>query len=386
MHRLPPYLFKKINSEKNRMRRENIDIIDLGMGNPNDPTPQLIVDKLKQASEIKRNQRYSVSVGIDNLRREAAKFYARHFEVPLDQDSEIIATIGSKEAFSHLCLAVLGPGDTVMVPSPFFPIHIYGPVIAGAQVVSIPMGSSDADLLEHIDMMCTQLFPKPKVLILNFPHNPTAKTVEKEFFAEIVKLAHKHRFYVIHDFAYGLTTFDSYRAPSFLSIPGAKEIGVEIFTTSKAFNMAEWRLGFAVGNSTMLSLLGEIKGYYDYGIFQAIQIAGIIALRECDAEMKKQADIYALRRDVLHAGLCNLGFPVKKPLAGMFLWAKLPDQFQTMGSLEFSMRCLKDAHVVVTPGIGFGDGGEGYVRIALVENEDRLKQALRQIKQVFFKE
>jgi len=307
MLRLPPYLFGRINSLKIDLRRRGIDIIDLGMGNPNDPTPEVVINKLCEAVSDKRNQRYSVSAGIFNLRREVAKFYRKHWDVDLDPDNEVIVTSGSKEGFSHLCLATLGPGDVVLTPTPSFPIHIYGPVLAGANVIGITMNKGEEALLSNIDHMCTNLFPKPKILILNYPNNPTTRTVEVDFFKEIVKLAKRYELYVIHDFAYGLTTFDGYKAPSFLEVDGAKDVGVETLTMSKGFNMAGWRVGFVVGNADMIKVLANIKGYYDYGIFQAIQIATTIALRECEQEMIQQAAIYQKRRDCLCDGLQRIG-------------------------------------------------------------------------------
>jgi len=383
MHRLPPYLFDKINTRKAALRRANVDVIDLGMGNPNDPTPEAIVDKLAEAAAIKRNQRYSVSRGVENLRREITRFYERHFSVTLDREQEVIATIGSKEGFSHLCLAVLGPGDLVLTGAPFFPIHVYSPIIAGAEVITIPFTDDPDALLSGIDSTVSRLFPKPKLVILNFPHNPTGTVVDQHFFREIVRLANTHSFYVIHDLAYGLTTFDGFKAPSFLSAPGAKEVGVEFFTMSKAFNMAGWRLGFAAGNREMIKLLSGIKGYFDYGIFQAVQIASIIGLRECDADIEAQARIYQGRRDVLCEGLRQAGFTLLVPKAGMFVWARIPERYRSMGSVPFALDCLEKAHVALSPGAGFGPEGEEYVRIALTENEERLKQAVRQLHAVF---
>jgi len=383
MQRLPPYLFGKINALKSKLRRDGVDIIDLAMGNPNDPTPQPIVDKLCEAANLKQNQRYSVSHGIFNLRKELARFYDRHWGVDLDPETEVIATIGSKEGFSHLCLATLGPGDVALTPSPFYPIHIYGPVIAGANVISISMNDGSEALLRNIAQMCRTVSPRPKILILNFPHNPTTTIVELDFFAEIVKLAKKYGFYVIHDFAYGLTTFDGYHAPSFLQVPGAKEIGVESLTMSKGYNMAGWRIGFVVGNPDMVKLLSYIKGYYDYGIFQAIQIATVVALRNGDKNLKAQAEIYVKRRDCLCDVLNKANWTVDKPKATMFVWAKIPEPYRELGSIEFAMQCLQQAEVAVAPGRGFGEDGEGYIRIALVENEERIKQAVRQIKRDF---
>ena len=383
MHRLPPYLFGRINGLKAELRRRGVDVIDLGMGNPNDPTPRAVVEKLSEAAQDKRNQRYSASAGIFNLRKEVAKFYAKHWGVKLDPASEIIATLGSKEGFSHLCLATLGPGDIVLTPTPSFPIHIYGPVIAGASVIGVSMNDGDDVLLRNISHMCENLFPTPKILILNYPHNPTTHTVSLDFFKEIVRLAKKHEFYVIHDFAYGLTTFDGFQAPSFLQVKDAKKIGVETMTMSKGYNMAGWRIGFVLGNQDMIKVLASIKGYYDYGIFQAIQIATVIALRHCEADMRAQAEVYARRRDCLCDGLNKAGWKIEKPKASMFVWAPIPEPYRAMGSVEFAVQSLKKAEVALAPGRGFGEDGEGYVRIALVENENRLQQAVRQLRRGF---
>jgi alanine-synthesizing transaminase len=383
MHRLPPYLFGRINALKSDLRRRNVDIIDLGMGNPNDPTPQNIVDKLNEAAGEKRNQRYSASAGVYNLRRELSRFYDRQWGVGLDPETEVIATVGSKEGYSHLCLATLGPGDVAMTPTPSFPIHVYGPVIAGANVIGVSMKEGDEALLSNIAQMCEQLTPRPKILNLNYPHNPTTHTVDPAFYEEVVRLAKKYGFWVIHEFAYGLTTFDGYRAPSFLEIPGAKEVGVESITMSKGYNMAGWRVGFFSGNPDMIKVLAAIKGYYDYGIFQAIQIATVIALRHGDEAMREQAEIYQRRRDVLVDGLNRAGWSIPKPRGSMFVWAPIPEPYRQMGSIEFAVRCLRDAEVAVAPGVGFGEDGEGYLRIALVENEERLRQAVRQLKRAF---
>ncbi len=383
MHRLPPYLFGSINALKMKLRREGRDVIDLGMGNPNDPTPPVIVEKLREAVQDKRNQRYSVSQGVLNLRKEFALFYDRYLGVGLDPESEVIATLGSKEGFSHLCLAVLGPGDLVLTPTPTFPIHIYGPVIAGANVVGVSMDGGADLLLQRIADMCQTISPKPKVLILNYPHNPTTRVVDLRFFEEVVRLAKRFGFYIIHDYAYGLTTFDGYKAPSILQVPGAKEIAAETFTMSKGYNMAGWRIGFTAGNRQMVKLLADIKGYYDYGIFQAVQIATVIALRHCEDAMHKQAALYAQRRDVLCDGLNRAGWSITPPKATMFVWAQIPEQYRGLGSMEFARQCLSTAEISVAPGVGFGQEGEGYVRIALVENDERLKQAVRQIRRAF---
>jgi alanine-synthesizing transaminase len=383
MHRLPPYLFGRINALRTELRKKGVDIIDLGMGNPNDPTPKAVVEKLREAVGDKRNQRYSSSAGIFNLRREVSKFYEKHWNVHLDPETEILATLGSKEGFSHLCLATLGPGDVVLTPTPSFPIHIYGPVIAGANVIGTSMNEGDEALLRNIAQTCENLFPTPKILILNYPHNPTTHTVEPEFFKEIVRLAKKHGFYVIHDFAYGLTTFDGFTAPSFLQVQDAKKVGVETMTMSKGYNMAGWRIGFVLGNPDMIKVLASIKGYYDYGIFQAVQIATVIALRSCEKEMEDQARIYAGRRDSLCKGLGRAGWGIEKPRATMFIWAQIPEPYRAMGSIEFAVQCLKKAEVALAPGRGFGEDGEGFVRIALVENEMRLQQAVRQLRRAF---
>jgi len=383
MHRLPPYLFGRINALKHSLRQNGVDIIDLGMGNPNEPTPAMIVDKLREAVSDKRNQRYSASRGVYNLRREVSKYYEKHWSVGLDPENEVIATIGTKEGFSHLCLATLGPGDVALTPTPSFPIHIYAPVIAGANVIGISMMEGEEVLLSKIAEMCRTVSPRPKIVILNFPHNPTARTVEIGFFEEVVKLARRFGFYVIHDFAYGLTTFDGYKAPSFLQVPGAKDVGVESLTMSKGYNMAGWRIGFMAGNPDLVHLLAAIKGYYDYGIFQAIQIATVIALRHCEEDMLEQANIYQQRRDVLCEGLARAGWQIEPPKATMFVWVQIPEPYRQMGSIEFAMECMQKAEVAVAPGRGFGEDGEGYLRIAVVENEQRLRQAVRQLRRAF---
>jgi len=382
--RLPPYLFGRINALKRRKRRNNIDIIDLAMGNPSDPTFKPIVDKLCEAAGDQRNQRYTVSIGIYNLRRELAKDYKKKWNVDLDPDKEIIAVVGSKEGFSHLCLALMENGDTALVPSPAFPIHVYGVVLANANVISVPLFGK-GDLVKRIADVTENLYPKPKVLILNFPHNPTTMTVQPGFFEEIVKFCRRNNIIVIHDFAYAQVTFDDYKAPSFLQAPGAKDIGVEFTTMSKAYNMAGWRVGFCAGNAEIISALAKIKGYYDYGIFQPIQIASIVALRECQEMSRKQAKIYQRRRDVLCRGLRRIGWNAEPPKATMFCWVPIPDEFRKMGSIDFAMMLLEEANVAVAPGEGFGEDGEGYLRIALVENEQRLRQAVKQIDRVLRK-
>jgi alanine-synthesizing transaminase len=377
--RLPPYLFGRLNALKLAKRQAGVDIIDLGMGNPSDRAPQIVVDKLCEAAQDPRNHRYSASKGIKNLRGEIAKKYARLWNVQLDPDTEVLACIGSKEGFSHLCLAMLGPGDTVIVPDPAFPIHNYSVALAGANVTSVPLGN-DEKFINNIAMVIENMFPKPKLLILNFPHNPTAMTVDEGFFEPVVDVAKRFGIAVIHDFAYGETCFDGYKAPSFLSVKGAKDIGVEFITMSKPYNMAGFRIGFAAGNKDMLDYLATIKGYYDYGIFQAVQIAGIIALRKCDADIVAQNQKYQSRRDVVCDGLARIGWEVEKPRATMFVWAKVPKEHSKgKGSIDYAMDLMEHAEVAIAPGRAFGENGEDYMRIALVENEQRLRQAIRNI-------
>jgi alanine-synthesizing transaminase len=377
--RLPPYLFGKINALKYSKRRAGIDVIDLGMGNPTDVPDQVVIDKMVEAVRDQRNHRYSVSNGLFNLRREAALRYERRHGVKLDPETEVLVGLGSKEVFSHMCLALLGPGDTAVVPAPSFPIHVYAVALASGNVLSIDC-TQPQRLLAKVADVAEHLYPRPKVVILNYPHNPSTTVVERDFFVEVVALARKFGFMVIHDFAYGDICFDGYRAPSFLSVPGAKEVGVETTTMSKGYNMAGWRIGFCAGNAEMVRALATIKGYYDYGIFQAIQIASILALRHGDELVQRQALEYQNRRDVLVDGLQRIGWEVTSPKAGMFVWARYPEEWrQKMGSIDFAMKLLEEAEVAVSPGGGFGESGEGYLRLALVENEQRLRQAARQI-------
>jgi len=377
--RLPPYLFGRLNALKLSKRQGGADIIDLGMGNPSDRAPQVVIDKLCEAAQDPRNHRYSASKGIKNLRGEIAKKYERLWNVQLDPEREVLACIGSKEGFSHLCLAMLGPGDTAVVPDPAFPIHNYSVALAGANVITVPLGNDDK-FLNTIAMVCEQLYPKPKLLILNFPHNPTAMTVEEGFFETVVAVAKRFGIAVIHDFAYGQTCFDGYKAPSFLSVKGAKDVGVEFITMSKPYNMAGFRVGFAAGNKDMLDYLATIKGYYDYGIFQAVQIASIIALRDCDEDIIAQNERYRSRRDVVCEGLVRIGWEVEKPRATMFVWAKVPQEHSRgKGSIDYAIDLMEHAEVAIAPGRAFGENGEGYMRIALVENEQRLRQAVRNI-------
>jgi len=377
--RLPPYLFGRLNALKMAKRQQGADIIDLGMGNPSDGAPQIVVDKLCEAARDRRNHRYSASRGIKGLRKEIAIKYEKKWNVQLDLETEVLTCIGSKEGFSHLCLAMLQTGDTAIVPDPAFPIHNYAVALAGANVITVPLGN-DKKFLDTIAMVCERLFPKPKLLILNFPNNPTTMTVEEGFFETVVDVAKRFGIAVIHDFAYGETCFDGYKAPSFLSVKGAKDIGVEFITMSKPYNMAGFRIGFMAGNKDMIEYLATIKGYYDYGIFQAIQIAGIIALRSCDEDIIAQNDKYSLRRDVVCEGLQRIGWEVEKPRATMFVWAKVPKELlKDKGTIDYAMDLMEHAEVAIAPGRAFGENGEGYMRIALVENEQRLRQAIRNI-------
>jgi len=377
--RLPPYLFGRLNALKLLKRQQGADIIDLAMGNPNDPIPKTVIDKLCEAANDPRNQRYSASKGIKNLRLEVAKKYERTWGVKLDPDTEVLACIGSKEGFSHMCLAMLGPGDTAVVPDPAFPIHNYGVALAGANVISVPLGN-DQKFLDNVAEVIDHLYPRPKLLILNYPNNPTTMTVDEGFFETIVDMAKRLEIAIIHDLAYGETCFDGYKAPSFLAAKGAKDVGVEFTTMSKQYNMAGFRIGFVVGNKDMIDYLATIKGYYDYGIFQAIQIAGIIAMRRCDEEIKAQSLKYQSRRDVLCEGLWRIGWQVEKPRASMFVWAKVPkEHLKGKGTIDYAMDLMEYAEVAVSPGRAFGENGEDYMRIALVENEQRLRQAIRNI-------
>jgi alanine-synthesizing transaminase len=376
---LPPYLFGKINELKYRKRRAGVDVIDLGMGNPTDPPEQWVIDKLCEAAQDDRNHRYSVANGVFNLRKEVADRYERRFHVALDPDHEVVATIGSKEGFSHMCLALLGPGDTALVPAPSFPIHVHAIALASANTIALEVRDPRA-FLANVARVCESLTPRPKILVLNFPHNPTGAVVDLDFFAEVVKLAKRFHFFVIHDFAYGDISFDGRQVPSFLAAPGAKDVGCEFTTMSKGYNMAGWRVGFAAGNRAMLNALKAIKGYYDYGIFQAVQIAAIVALRHGEDARLAQVAEYQMRRDVMVESLNRLGWEVPTPSAGMFVWTPMPEPWRSrMGSIDFAMKLLEEAEVAVSPGRGFGEAGEGFLRLALIENDQRLRQAVRQI-------
>jgi alanine-synthesizing transaminase len=379
--RLPPYVFAVVNDLKTKARARGEDVIDLGMGNPDMPTPKHIVDKLVEAARNPKNHRYSASRGITRLRVAMMKWYRDRYHVQLDPDSEVIATIGAKEGMAHLALAVLQPGDGVLVPNPTYPIHSYSVVIADGQLRSVPL-TPDGDFFARLQETTRLAWPKPRMLILSFPHNPTTMCVDRDFFVKVVDFARDHRMMVVHDFAYADFTFDGYTPPSFLSVPGAKEVGVEIFSLSKSYNMPGWRMGFVCGNPRMIAALARIKSYLDYGAFQPIQIASIIALEGDQKVVEEIVEAHRKRRDVLVDGLNKLGWQVTKPKGTMFVWAPIPEAFRAMGSLEFAKLCIQEAKVAVSPGIGFGEYGDGYVRFALVENEQRIKQALRGLKHI----
>ncbi len=379
--RLPPYLFGRINTMLYNKRRAGEDVIDMGMGNPSDPPQNLVIEKLAEAAHDPTNHGYSKSNGIANLRREVAAKYNRKYGVTLDQDAEVLVCLGSKEGFSHMCLAVMGPGDTAIVPAPYFPIHVHSVALASGNVISLEVANSEK-FLANIAYTCETLFPKPKLLILNYPHNPSSVVVEQAFFDEVVKLAKKYGLMVISDFAYADVAYDGYQPPSFLASPGASDVGVEFTTMSKGYNMAGWRIGYCCGNREMVSALATIKGYYDYGMFQAVQIAAIMALRHTDGAVLEQSRIYQGRRNALCEGLSRLGWEMNIPKAGMFVWQRVPEPWRTrMSTLDFAMLLLEKGNVAVSPGSGFGPVGEGWLRMSLVENEERLRQAVRQIKQ-----
>ncbi|HLX78999.1 MAG TPA: alanine transaminase [Burkholderiales bacterium] len=383
--RLPPYVFNITNELKMAARRRGEDIIDLSMGNPDGPTPQHIVDKLVEAAQRQDTHGYSVSRGIPRLRRAICDWYKRRYAVDLDMDKEAIVTIGSKEGLAHLMLATLERGDTVLVPNPSYPIHIYGAIIAGADIRSVRM-TPGVDFIAEVERAIGELFPKPKMLILGFPSNPTAMCVELEFFERVVALARQHDILVVHDLAYADITYDGWQAPSIMQVPGARDVAVEFFTMSKSYNMAGWRIGFMVGNAELVNALARIKSYHDYGSFTPIQVASIVALdgpQECVEEIRQT---YQKRRDVMVKGLHDIGWMVDNPRASMYVWAKIPDYYAKMGSIEFTKRLLDEAKIAVSPGIGFGEYGDGYVRIALIENEHRLRQALRGIREMFRKD
>jgi alanine-synthesizing transaminase len=377
--RLPPYLFARINRLMYEKRRAGDDVIDLGMGNPSDPPERLVVEKLAEAARDPKSHGYTESLGLLNLRREMAGKYFKQHGVRLDPERETIVCLGSKDGFSHMCLALMGPGDTAIVPAPSYPAHLFAVALASGNVILLDVTDSQK-LLSNVAFTCEQLYPKPKLVIVNFPHNPTTTTVGPDFYVEVVKLAKRYGFMVISDLAYADVCFDGYKAPSLLAAPGAIDVGVELTTMSKGYNMAGWRVGFCAGNAEMIRALATIKSYYDYGMFRPIQIAAIMALRHTDAAVEAQAQVYQRRRDVLCEGLERLGWPIQRPKATMFLWAKMPEPWASrMGSFDFAMKLLEEGDVVASPGAAFGPAGEGYLRMALVENENRLRQAVRQI-------
>lgn len=382
--RLPPYVFAIVNEMKIEARRRGADIIDLGMGNPDQGTPPHIVEKLVEAARNPRNHRYSASKGITKLRSAICDWYKRRYDVDLDPDAEAVATIGSKEGLSHLALAMIGPGDVVLTTTPAYPIHPYSVIIAGGEVHSIPL-TKDSDFFADMESAYKNTWPRPKVLIINFPNNPTTAVVDIAFFQKIVDFAKENDIIVLHDLAYADLNFDGYRAPSFLQAKGAKDVGVEFFSLTKSYNMPGWRVGFCVGNRDVVGALIKIKSYLDYGMFQPIQIASIIALNGPQECVLETTEMYRSRRDVLIEGLNKAGWVIEKPKATMFVWAEIPEPFRGKGSLEFSKYLIEKAKVAVSPGIGFGESGDGYVRFALVENEHRIKQAVKGIRQALQK-
>jgi alanine-synthesizing transaminase len=383
--RLPPYVFNITNELKMSARRRGEDIIDLSMGNPDGPTPPHIVEKLVEAAQRQDTHGYSVSKGIPRLRRAISAWYQRRYGVELDPDAETIVTIGSKEGLAHLMLACLERGDTVLVPNPSYPIHIYGAIIAGADIRSVRM-TPGVDFFAELSRAIRELTPKPKMLVIGFPSNPTAQCVDLNFFEQIVALARQHNILVVHDLAYADIVFDSYQAPSIMQVPGARDVAVEFFTMSKSYNMAGWRIGFMVGKKELVHALARIKSYHDYGSFTPIQVASIVALegpQDCVEEIRKT---YQRRRDVMVKGLHDIGWKVEVPKASMYIWAKIPEAYAGLGSIEFTKRLLEGAKIAVAPGIGFGDYGDDHVRIALIENDHRLRQAVRGIREMFKKD
>jgi alanine-synthesizing transaminase len=381
MMRLPPYIFGIVNQLKIEARQRGEDIIDLGMGNPDLPTPKHIVHKLIEAVKNPRNHRYSASKGIYKLRLAMADFYRRRFDVELDPETECVVTIGAKEGIGHLVLATIGPGDVVLVPDPTYPIHAYSVVIAGGDLRSVPL-TGEGDCFRQLLTATKQTWPHPRMLIVSFPHNPTTKVVNLSFFEDLVAFAKEHHLMIVHDLAYGDIVFDGYRAPSLLQVKGAKDVGVEFYSLSKSYNMPGWRVGFALGNAEMLTALARLKSYFDYGTFQPIQIAAIIALTNSQECVHETVEIYRKRRDTLIHGLKRVGWEIEKPKGTMFVWAEIPKHFKKMGSVDFSKLLLREGKVAVSPGVGFGEYGEGFVRFALVENENRIKQAVKGIQKV----
>jgi alanine-synthesizing transaminase len=379
--KLPPYVFAVINEMKAKARAAQLDVVDLGMGNPDGATPRPIVNKLVEAARNARNHRYSASKGIPHLREEIVKRYKKNYDIDLDSEKEAIVTIGAKDALAHLLFAVIGPGDAVVSPNPCYPIHQYGVLMAEGHACMLPM-PDPSTFLQSLEDLYRRSSKPPRMILISFPHNPTTQCVDLDFFKEIIRLARHHGTMVVHDFAYADLGFDGYRPPSILQVEGAKDVAVEIFSLSKSYNMAGWRVGFCLGNAKMIGALARIKSYLDYGVFQPIQIASIIALRECEEDTKKICAVYQKRRDVLIDGLNRAGWPVEPPKGAMFVWAPLPEQYKALTSLEFSKKLLEEALVAVSPGIGFGPMGEGFVRFALIENGQRTRQATSAIKKM----
>ena len=377
--RLPPYVFAVVNELKMKMRHQGVDIVDMGMGNPDLPTPQHIVDKMCEAAQKAVNHRYSASRGLPNLRKAICDWYARRYNVYLDPDSEAVVTMGAKEGLSHLALVMLSPGDVVFAPDPTYPIHPYAAIISGADVRRVPIGPG-RNFIEDLQLAMRQTWPQPKLLVISYPHNPTTEVVDLDFFRTIVDFAKENKIFVVHDLAYADLVFDGYQAPSFLQAPGAKEVGVEFFSLSKSYSMAGWRVGFCCGNRDMVYALTRIKSYLDYGIFQPIQIASIVALNGPQEPVAEIVETYRQRRDALITGLSRIGWNVPSPKATMFVWAEIPEPFKKLGSVEFSKLLLKEANVAVSPGIGFGHYGDDHVRFALIENPHRIGQAIRSMK------
>jgi alanine-synthesizing transaminase len=382
IRRLPPYVFAIVNGLKAAARARGEDIIDFGMGNPDQPTPQHIVDKLTEAANRKDTHRYSMSRGIPRLRRAICRWYEARYGVQLDPESQAIVTIGSKEGLAHLALATMGPGDTVLVPNPAYPIHPYGFIIAGADIRHVAMGP-DSDFFEQLQKAIHESWPRPKMLVLNFPGNPTTECVDLEFFERVVAICKEHDIWLINDLAYADIVFDGYKAPSVMQVPGAEEIAVESFSLSKSYNMPGWRVGFMVGNTTLIGALARIKSYLDYGMFTPIQVAAISALEGPQDCVEQIRAMYQRRRDVMCDGLNNIGWSLEKPKATMFVWAPIPEPYRAMGSLEFSKLLLAEAKVAVSPGVGFGEYGDGHVRFGLIENEHRTRQAIRGLRDLF---
>lgn len=383
--RLPPYVFNITGELKMAARRRGEDIIDMSMGNPDQPTPRHITDKLVEAAQRENTHGYSISKGIPRLRKAICDWYRRRYDVSFDPESEAVVTIGSKEGLAHLMLATLDRGDTVLVPNPSYPIHIYGAIIAGADIRSVRM-TEDVDFLDELQRVIAECTPKPKMMILGFPSNPTARCVDLAFFERVVALAREHDILVVHDLAYADIVFDGYRAPSIMQVPGARDVAVEFFTMSKSYNMAGWRVGYMVGNKDLCAALTRIKSYHDYGTFTPIQVASVIALdgpQDCVEEIRL---MYQSRRNVLAKGLHEAGWMVEVPQASMYIWAKIPEAYRHLGSLEFAKKLLTEAAVAVSPGVGFGEYGDDHVRFALIENEERIRQAIRGIKDMFRKD